>query len=236
MKHIIQDAEFGPITISQHHLARHIKIHVKPDGMIVLGVPMRMSIRRASSLIDDARETIRRLVLKNQSRANTHQWVNGATIGSSHTLKLLVDSTIKPSEPKSYIEGQKLIVWSHPDTDPYVLKELIDDKAKKLLRTQAKAYLTRRLSFLAETMHCTFERIRFSNAGTRWGSCSSTGTISLNIWLMTVPKELIDYVLIHELSHTKQMNHSPAFWKIVEQFDPYYKDHRRNIKKYSPNN
>jgi len=90
------------------------------------------------------------------------------------------------------------------------------------------------LSFLAEEHGFSFKRTKITHASSRWGSCSSAGTISLNIGLMNLPFELIDYVIIHELCHTRHMNHSASFWREVAQFDPSYKIHRAELKKYSP--
>lgn len=108
------------------------------------------------------------------------------------------------------------------------------DADNKLLRKRAAAYFPRRLSWLAEQHGFTYRTIRFSSAETRWGSCSSSGTISLNIWLMTLPLELIDYVLVHELSHTRHMNHGKDFWTTVERCMADYKLQRRRLKQYNP--
>ena len=108
------------------------------------------------------------------------------------------------------------------------------DQKKKLLTKQAKEYLPYRLEYFAKRYGYHYERLRFSHANTRWGSCSSNGTISLNIGLMQVPEKLRDYVLIHELAHLNHMDHSPAFWTEVAAHDKNYKDHRRRLKHYSP--
>ncbi len=108
------------------------------------------------------------------------------------------------------------------------------DAKKKILMKKAKAYLPYRLEYFAKLYGYTYERVRFSHANTRWGSCSSNGTISLNIGLMQVPKVLQDYVLLHELAHLHHMDHSAAFWAEVGSHDPRYKEHRRRLKSFSP--
>lgn len=102
------------------------------------------------------------------------------------------------------------------------------------LRKKAKAYLPGRLAALAAEHGFRYQKARLSSAGTRWGSCSSRGTISLNIALMRLDQELIDYVIIHELCHTRQMNHGPAFWSLVEQYCRKYKQLRRQLRNKKP--
>lgn len=108
------------------------------------------------------------------------------------------------------------------------------DAKKKLLTKQAKEYLPYRLEYWAKKFGYHYERCRLSHANTRWGSCSSTGTISLNIGLMQVPEILRDYVILHELAHLNHMDHSAAFWAEVATHDPHYKEHRRKLKMFSP--
>ena len=99
---------------------------------------------------------------------------------------------------------------------------------------KARDYLPYRLEYYAKLYGYHYERCRLSHAATRWGSCSSSGTISLNIGLMQVPEILRDYVIIHELAHLNHMDHSAAFWAEVAEHDPRYKEHRHKLKNFSP--
>jgi len=110
----------------------------------------------------------------------------------------------------------------------------LNDTERAELKKKARKYLTQRLQELASANGFTYEKIRISSARTRWGSCSMKGTISLNIALMTLPKHLSDYVILHELTHTDYMSHSPDFWKRVGEVCPNYKKHRKDLKNYSP--
>lgn len=108
------------------------------------------------------------------------------------------------------------------------------DAKKKILAKKAREYLPYRLEYYAKLYGYTYERCRLSHAATRWGSCSTSGTISLNIGLMQVPETLRDYVIIHELAHLNHMDHSAAFWAEVGSHDPHYKEHRKTLKAFSP--
>jgi predicted metal-dependent hydrolase len=99
------------------------------------------------------------------------------------------------------------------------------------LRHIAKIYLPERARRIAEKYRFNPGQVRIRNQKTRWGSCSASGNISLNYKLMKYRKELIDYVIIHELCHLKEMNHSPRFWKLVECLIPEYKPLKRELKR-----
>ena len=98
-------------------------------------------------------------------------------------------------------------------------------------RAAAKQYVPQRVAWYADRMGVTYEKITIREQKTRWGSCSSAG--SLNWKLMLLPQELLDYVVVHELAHRKVMNHSPAFWAVVEAELPNYRELRAKLKEYA---
>jgi predicted metal-dependent hydrolase len=91
------------------------------------------------------------------------------------------------------------------------------------LADKAMEYIPPRVSYFAQKIGVNFGRITIRNQRTRWGSCSSKGNLNFNCLLMLTPPEVIDYVVVHELCHRKEMNHSKAFWSEVESVLPDYK-------------
>ena len=79
-------------------------------------------------------------------------------------------------------------------------------------------------------MNVTYGTVRLSSARTRWGSCSARGNLNFHWKLILMPPEVLDYVVVHELAHRREMNHSPRFWAIVEKVLPDYKERRRWLK------
>ncbi len=229
MPHTFQDTEFGTITIRRTALARSVRLKIDHRGALVVSMPRRAPLYLAKRLIDEARPQIRRNLARTQNQLTVLQ--HGDTIGKSHRLIIQPGELLGGRIIGTFVE---VTVPSHMPIDSTEVQTHIKQIALKALRTQAKAYLARQLQSLAGAHGFAYETVRFSNAGTRWGSCSSSGTISLNIWLMQLPFELIDYVIIHELCHTKQMNHSPNFWQLVENILPDYRNRRRALKEQRP--
>ena len=93
----------------------------------------------------------------------------------------------------------------------------------KTLAEQALKLIPQRVEYFARQVGVTYGRITIRNQKTRWGSCSSKGNLNFNCLLMLAPTEILDYVVVHELCHRKEMNHSKAFWGEVEKVLPEYK-------------
>ena len=225
----ITDSEFGEIVVKKQGLAKNISLRIAPDGRLRVTMPSYAPLLAAKTVIKTSRLQIRKLLDQHQSQFS---YTKDRQIGKSHSL--IIRSTTGTTTVKT--AGTRIIasINENEDIAAAANQQLIRQKIVAALRKEAKSYLPRRLSFLAEEHGFSFKRTKITHASSRWGSCSSTGTISLNIGLMNLPFELIDYVIIHELCHTRHMNHSASFWHEVAQFDPGYKIHRAELKKYSP--
>lgn len=227
----ITDDEFGAVVCRRSAQARMVRIRVAEDGSVRASLPKRAPLYLVKELLDSSRQEIRKLIAA--QRAKRVIYSNGMGIGRSHRLQVSYNGIEKPTASirDQFISIQLPAIYQ---LQPDLTQAYISGQVKRALRREAVAYLPRRLRYLADTYGFVYERERFGNQSGRWGSCSSSGTISLNVALMNLPLELIDYVLIHELSHTKHMNHSPEFWSVVENCMPQYKQHRKLLKTMSP--
>lgn len=105
-----------------------------------------------------------------------------------------------------------------------------EEALKKRYIKAAKEYIPKRVSHYASLLGVTYGRIRIAEQKTRWGSCSSNGTLSFNWKLMLAPPRVLDYVVVHELCHRIEMNHSARFWALVESILPEYRQYRDWLK------
>lgn len=225
------DAEFGVIAYRRSPQSRFVRLRVTEDGHVRATLPKRAPLYLVKELIESSRDEIRTLI--GTARQHRIRYVDGMEIGHSHTLRAVHEEC---AVPRGRIRGQTIeITLPHAEkVSGATAQDFITAWVKRALRREAMAYLPRRLRHLANTYGFDYSRERFGHQRGRWGSCSSNGTISLNVALMNLPFELIDYVLIHELAHTRQMNHSPEFWNIVEACVPQYRENRKVLKTMSP--
>lgn len=107
---------------------------------------------------------------------------------------------------------------------------LIDEATARRLRDEAKLYFGERCPYYAKLMGTDYTKLNITAAKKRFGSCSSAGSISFSYLLMLYPEEARDYVIVHELAHRTEMNHSPRFYAIVEKYMPDYKERRALLK------
>ncbi len=121
--------------------------------------------------------------------------------------------------------------------DKFMIPDGNDEQKKthliSLYKSVAERYFRQHLSLFANKMQLFPQKIRISSASGRWGSCTASGTISLSWKLIQCPPEMIDYVIVHELSHLKELNHSANFWQVVQQTMPDYLSRRKALQDFA---
>lgn len=113
------------------------------------------------------------------------------------------------------------------------MQEKLTTEQIRELAEQALEVFPKRIAYYAERIGVTYGKITIRNQKTRWGSCSAKGNLNFNCLLMLTPPEIQDYVVIHELCHRKEMNHSKQFWSEVEKVLPDYRERRKWLKENS---
>lgn len=141
----------------------------------------------------------------------------------------------KDEEIKRFVKAKRRWIEKHleriasiPKSEKFSLKEIAEMKAKVFQP------LVLRVNYFAEKAGVSYGKISVRAQKTLWGSCNKRGDLSFNCLLSLLPQELFDYVVVHELCHRKQMNHSQSFWREVEKILPDYKTRRANLKKTAP--
>jgi predicted metal-dependent hydrolase len=201
-----------------------IALIVQPDGTLTVRAPMRMPEARIREFVE------------------THSdWISRARTKVRKAV---------PVRPKSFNEGDKFpfLGQAYPlKIVPNQRARLVfDGQAFKLAKTalpkaeeafigwykkQAAAFLAEWVPLRARKNGFHYKKIRISSARTRWGSCSSSGTLSFTYRLIMAPIQVVDYVIVHELVHTQVGNHSKIFWRRVGEVLPDYKTHLNWLKK-----
>ena len=131
---------------------------------------------------------------------------------------------------KSWVEKQRIRIRKRAAEIRLADQNPLSPEDIRLLADQALRELPPRIAAYAGQMGVTYGRVTIRNQKTRWGSCSSKGNLNFNCLLMLTPREVQDYVIVHELSHRKEMNHSPKFWEVVEEVLPDYKKRRNWLR------
>lgn len=159
---------------------------------------------------------------------------SGQAIGKAH--RLLFSPSGRVTKPMTRIKDNQIEI-SYPDllsADAPEVQKAARAAAIRALRKEAERLLPIRLRQLAEHEGFTFHSVAVKQLKSRWGSCSTHQDIILNLFLMQLPWHLIDYVLLHELTHTKVMQHGAPFWQEMERHVSHAKRLRKEIGDYHP--
>jgi len=213
-----------PIRLVRHPRARRYVLRVTDAADVVLTLPRWGSVAEARAFAEQhvdwiARERVRRAAeaARAKGAGSNEIWLRGAR----HAVR---------------VEGRVVSAGDISVTIAEGGEGTGEDDARRALRqalrAAAKRELPPRLMELAARAGLRVARVTVRDQRSRWGSCSSRGTIALNWRLLLMPPEVRDYVLWHELMHLKRGDHSPAFWRLVEAVCPGYRDARAWLRKH----
>jgi predicted metal-dependent hydrolase len=199
-----------------------IALVIEGDGSLIVRAPLRTPEKTIQELVRQKTDWIIRSQAKMRAnRPAERQFQQGETLpllGQAHPIRIVT----KQRASLKFENGVFLLAQSAQPRAREVFT--------RWYRQMAALLLPARLETLAARHNLRPKRVRISSARTRWGSCSTTGTISLTWRLVLAPPEVIDYVIVHELAHLNIKNHSSHFWNAVAALMPDYKKHLAWLK------
>lgn len=189
---------------------KSISIYVK-GGSVFVRAPLRVSKKKIDAYVESKEKWIR----KHQQKQIENMQKQDSFMLDYDSEILLFGDTVRVGD----------VILSNTESS----KDL-KDQVKKYYKSEAKKYITSRVHEISEQMNLKPANIRITSAKTRWGSCSSRGNVNFSWYLIMASEDEIDYVIVHELAHLKEMNHSQRFWKIVEEYMPDWKVRRKALR------
>lgn len=209
--------------------AKNIRITVGTDG-VVLTLPGRTAERHGHEFIRERSDWIAKTLAKIEAAEEivaSRSLADGTTvpfIGWDLTLRLLDGPsgrvTLKPASGELWVRV--------PDSK----RETVAAALERWYRRQAKEVFTERLDAVVARNGTSYERVAIRDQKTRWGSCSSSGTISFNWRLLLAPESVMDYVIEHEAAHIEVRDHSSRFWDLMDQRVADWRDSRLWLKRH----
>jgi predicted metal-dependent hydrolase len=212
-------------TLKRSSKRRSIGLRIDHRGLTV-SMPLRASEKWLDSVLQEkAGWVVEKLEGWQARQPEATQWADGESLdylGEQLTLRVQASLFDTPAQQRGHI------LWVFAEqTDATAA---IEQAVMRWYGAQALPLFEQRVAYYASLLGVSPRVVKLSRAQTQWGCCTARGTVHLNLQLIKLPLHLIDYVVVHELAHLREMNHSAAFWEIVESACPDYLSHRAELK------
>lgn len=221
------------VTLFKSQRAKSLNITIKPFSGVRVSVPASISFEKAKEATKQRIEWIKSHLSKMQKAEDLFTVFKLDTKFQTRThhlqLRVSENEILKSTVRNNLIDVS--IPQSNAVEDAEVQNE-IRRAIERAWRKEAKEYLPKRVSDLANIHKFEFNKVSVKNSKTRWGSCSFDNSINLSLHLMRLPDYLVDYVILHELVHTKIKNHSRDFWQLLDLVSGNAKKLDREVKEY----
>lgn len=223
----------GSVKITRKRKCKRLCIRVNQSNDVRVTIPFRTSFDEGEKFLFEKIDWIRQAIEK----LSTTQGVKNlfTTEYSLQTRGRIIKVQMHEGEKfvlRIYKEEFHILVPSNADILNLSSQATIEKMVTEAIRNEAKEYLPLRTKQLAAMHNLTIREIKIKNASTRWGSCSVNNNINLNMHLIRLPDELLDYIILHELAHTVHKNHGPRFWEMLENIAGQAKEKAVRLRKY----
>ena len=195
------DPEFGNITLRRSPRARRCVFRVADDGTLLVSVPLRFGEADVRRALEEMRPRLRSFVNRVQVRREKGRG--------------LVQRALDERGIADEMEALRRRINTRLMASDLSESELNNLLLQNVLRRRARQHFPQRLAELAAQHGFTYSSVRVTSSRSRWGSCSAQGNINLSLWLALLPPHLQDFTMLHELCHTRHMDHSPQFWTLL---------------------
>ena len=197
-----------------------LSLSVSKDGEVVVRAPLHLKEDKIYKFIEDKRGWIEKSLAKIMARNN---------FKDSFDFKNYIYLLGEKQSINNFNMAAGKISTKPSKTQ---MKDTFNVFYEKLYKEYAKKYLNKRVQEIAQTIGLNYKDLKICKSKRIWGSFNKDGTMKLNFKLIILPKPLIDYVIVHELCHGVQLNHSPKFWTLVGQALPNYKLLKKELENY----
>jgi len=210
----ITDKELGKIVLIANKRAKKIIVRYR-DGYYHLTHPYGTTLSYLKSCIEEMKPRLLKLADKKCSKKKFAPGVEFSTF----SFKLELIESVSTQNYYMALKNGILSVSCPSQTDyndPSVQK-LIRDSIEKAFRYEAKRLFAPKVEYFAKKYGFTFSDVKINKSRTRWGSCSAKKSINLSYYCMLLPEHLVDFIILHELCHTIEMNHGERFWLLLDK-------------------
>lgn len=221
--------DIGTVTLYKRRGNRSLRLSIGSNGEVRVSLPYWLPYKAGEQFALSKTPWI--IANRMSSSFNLR---HGSAIGKAHHIYF--DQSPEVTKVSARVAATEIRVSLPMDAatnDPEV-QEAVHKASIRALRKEAEVLLPQRLEALASQTGFTYKSVGVKQLKSRWGSCNSHQEIVLNLFLMQLPWKLIDYVLVHELTHTKIMRHGAPFWREMERHLPHAKNLRKQMAVYQP--
>jgi predicted metal-dependent hydrolase len=225
---ILLDGESVPYSVRRSRRSKRIRMTIGDEGKLVVTIPLRGRLKDIPPVLEDHKRWILRKLTESREKKQQpppFELENGASLpvlDYAYTLQLGHTDRKRASW---HFKAKHLTI-----TAPVFTPALIYRGVELWYRRMARLFLEDRVPHWARQMDVSPHSIRVKNQRTLWGSCSKKANLNFNWRVLLLSPEAADYLIIHELAHLKELNHSPIFWRLVGEFCPDFKAYKKELR------